>query len=140
MTLYGTELENLGTIVLRPTSATALDSTLVADNIFNAGSVRGSGSIISGTFTQLAGGSLVAEGGALVVQAHFRNGGGQIGALAGSRLEFNGDALFEANQVFTSGDSSSRAGFTGKLEIGTATERGGLDLMNASMAMSFSSS
>jgi hypothetical protein len=136
LTLYGNELENLGTIALRPTSATALDSTLVADNIFNAGTVRGSGSIVSGTFTQLAGGSLVAEGGALVVQARFRNGGGQIGALAGSRLEFNGDALFEANQVFTSGDSSSRAGFTGKLEIGTATERGGLDLMNASMAMS----
>lgn len=129
----GGTLSNAGTIVLQG-NAEPVSAALTHSGLTNGGTVRGSGNVYSstgGTFTQLATGGVFANGGDLIIQSRFDgSAGGTIGAQNG-RLIFFGDALFKAGQVITQSGTGRLIGFNGKVEIGNATERGSLGVMNA---------
>ena len=107
--------------------------------IDNAGSVSGTGVIVSAlqtqTFKQQSNGFVFASGGDLTIVGRFDgSAGGTLGTQNG-RLFFYGDALLEAGQVITQSGTGRLIAFRNKVEIGNATQRGSLEAMTADLAL-----
>ena len=105
----------------------------------NAGSVSGTGVIVSAlqtqTFKQQSNGLVFASGGDLTIVGGFDgSAGGTIGTQNG-RLFFYGDALFKAGQVITQSGTGRLIAFRNKVEIGSATQRGSIEAMTADLAL-----
>jgi len=142
LSMRGGTIQNTGTIQIGGMLPGGAVGELKHDGLNNSGSLRGSGTFSSSaTLTQQATGFVFAEGGDLVIASRFDGrAGGTVGSGAQGRLFFFGDASFKAGQTITNANTSGPlVAFKNRVEIGTATERGGLDFMLARAAFQPSS-
>jgi len=142
LSMRGGTVQNSGTIQIGGMLPGGAVGELKHDGLNNSGSLRGSGTFSSSaTLTQQATGFVFAESGDLVIESRFDGrAGGTVGSGAQGRLFFYDDASFKAGQTITTANTSGPlVAFSDRVDIGSATERGGLGFMLARAAFQPSS-